>query len=250
MAPIVRRVANSRVRCAIVMDSEFAMTKEPTKSAIPREREQEAPEERDEVVRVCCVLRRLLAARPDLRGGRQDALDLAHELGVRHVGLRGDCDLVELARLPEQPLRGREVEAGERRAADREARAELDDPGDAKVRDRAFGLDADRLPDGEVLLRGRLLVDHDLVAARPGAIEQRERVEDRIPVRYREAEVRGSTRDDRLAVVADELRRVRVDAPLGLRNIRQLADLREERLVEGRCADPLLIREIDGRLAA
>ncbi len=35
VAPSVRRVASSRVRCAIVIDSEFAITNEPTKSAIP-----------------------------------------------------------------------------------------------------------------------------------------------------------------------------------------------------------------------
>ena len=35
VAPIVRSVANSRVRCAIVIDSELAMTNAPTKSAIP-----------------------------------------------------------------------------------------------------------------------------------------------------------------------------------------------------------------------
>ena len=34
-APTVRSVANSRVRCAIVIESEFAITKLPTKSAIP-----------------------------------------------------------------------------------------------------------------------------------------------------------------------------------------------------------------------
>ena len=33
-APIVRSVANSRVRWAIVIDSEFAITKAPTKSAM------------------------------------------------------------------------------------------------------------------------------------------------------------------------------------------------------------------------
>ena len=31
----MRRVANSRVRCAIVIDSEFAITKAPTNSAMP-----------------------------------------------------------------------------------------------------------------------------------------------------------------------------------------------------------------------
>ena len=34
-APSVRRVANSRIRCAIVIESVFAITKAPTKSAIP-----------------------------------------------------------------------------------------------------------------------------------------------------------------------------------------------------------------------
>ena len=34
-APIVRRVANSRIRCAIVIPSVFAITKAPTKTAMP-----------------------------------------------------------------------------------------------------------------------------------------------------------------------------------------------------------------------
>ena len=34
-APIARSVANSRVRWAIVIESVFAITNEPTKSAIP-----------------------------------------------------------------------------------------------------------------------------------------------------------------------------------------------------------------------
>ena len=34
-APSVRSVASSRVRCAIVIDSEFAITKLPTNSAMP-----------------------------------------------------------------------------------------------------------------------------------------------------------------------------------------------------------------------
>ena len=44
-APSVRRVASSRVRCAIVIDSEFAITNAPTKSAMNAEREQERLEE-------------------------------------------------------------------------------------------------------------------------------------------------------------------------------------------------------------
>ena len=52
---------------------------------------------------------------------------------VRHVRLGGDGDLVELPDLLEESLCGREVEAGERRSADREARAELDDARDPHV---------------------------------------------------------------------------------------------------------------------
>ena len=40
-APSVRSVASSRVRCAIVIESEFAITNAPTKSAMTAEREQE-----------------------------------------------------------------------------------------------------------------------------------------------------------------------------------------------------------------
>ena len=62
-APIVRTVANSRVRWAIVIESEFAITKLPTKSAMPAEREQEAAQERDELVRLGGVVARLLRRR-------------------------------------------------------------------------------------------------------------------------------------------------------------------------------------------
>ena len=89
-------------------------------------------------------------------------------------------------------------------------------PETCELLDRPLGLDADRLADLEVLLGGRLLVDHDLVRPRPRALDERERVEGRVGVRDREAEVRRAAEDDRLAVVADELGRVGVDAALGL----------------------------------
>ena len=60
-------------------------------------------------------------------GGRT-VLDLLEQRRVRDAGLRRDVDLVELARLVEERLRGREVEDRERRAAEVElAAAELDD---------------------------------------------------------------------------------------------------------------------------
>ena len=44
-APSVRSVASSRVRCAIVIESELTITNAPTKSAISAEREQEVAQE-------------------------------------------------------------------------------------------------------------------------------------------------------------------------------------------------------------
>ena len=101
---------------------------------MPAEREQERPEERDELVRVGRVRRRLLAARSSTcaSGGRIASICATScasvTSGFAATAISSSCpDLLE------EPLRGREVEAGERRAADREPRAELDDPRDAQV---------------------------------------------------------------------------------------------------------------------
>ena len=121
-APSVRSVANSRVRCAIVIESEFAITNAPTKSATPPKREQELLQEGEEAVDVLRVLRRLRVAAAHLRAGRQDRAHARDQLRLRDTGLLRDPDLVELAVLVEQRLRGRQVEAGERRSADRRRR--------------------------------------------------------------------------------------------------------------------------------
>ena len=208
----MRRVASSRVRCAIVIDSELAITNEPTKSAMPPNASRKlCRKEMDSSVSsasacACC------AAGPHLRPRRKDLLDLRDELRLGDVRLRGDGDLVEPALLPHQPLRSRQVESGEGRAADREPGAEVHDPGDPEALDRALRLDTDRLPDREVLLVRRFLVDDDLVRPRPRALDERQRVEPRIGVRDREAEIGRAAEHDRLPVVADQLRRVGVDA--------------------------------------
>ena len=132
-APSVRSVANSRVRCAIVIESELAITKAPDEERDAAEDEQERAQERDELVRVRCVLLRLRLARPHLRRRREDLLDLRDERLGRDAVLRRDPNLVELARLGEELLRGRQGEPGERRAADRGDRAELDEARDAEL---------------------------------------------------------------------------------------------------------------------
>ena len=61
-APSVRSVANSRVRCAIVIDSELAITNAPTNSAIPANASssvfRKPSELSSELVSVCACWRR------------------------------------------------------------------------------------------------------------------------------------------------------------------------------------------------
>ena len=98
-APSVRSVASSRVRCAIVIESEFAMTNEPTKSAMPPNASRNPRRnEMNEFVSAasdftCCA---------DVFTSASDGQDRAnrpHELRGRDVRLRGDRDLVELPSL-------------------------------------------------------------------------------------------------------------------------------------------------------
>ncbi len=106
-APTVRSVASSRVRWAIVIESEFAITKAPTKSAIPP---NESRNVRRNVMKEFVsfgVLLRLVGCGADLRVLRQHGAELVGELLVRDPGLCGDGDLVELSLHVEDPLRGR-----------------------------------------------------------------------------------------------------------------------------------------------
>ena len=145
--PSVRIVANSRVRCAIVIESEFAITKLPTKSAMPAKASRKPRRKVMNSIRVLGVVLGLLRGELDLGGGRQDLLDILDERRLGDTWRGGDRDLVQLALLVEDPLRRRKVEARERGAADRRDRAEPDDAGDAEALDRPVALNADRLAD-------------------------------------------------------------------------------------------------------
>ena len=97
-------------------------------------------------------------------GGRI-ALELADELRRRTTpGFAATADLVQPARLGEELLGGRQVEAGERRAADRRDGAEADESRDAERSAGPSAWTPTVLSDLEVLLlRGRL-VDHDVAS--------------------------------------------------------------------------------------
>ena len=163
-APTVRRVASSRVRCAIVIESEFAITKAPTKSAMPPKERRNVRRKRDELVRVLRVVLRLLGAGPHLSVLGEDGPELLARAACR----RPRCSPRRRSRRASRPgedlLRGREVEAGKRGAADRRDRAEFHDARDAEVLDRAAALNADGVADLESLLVGGRAVDHHLVS--------------------------------------------------------------------------------------
>src|SRR5207244_2029184 len=91
------------------------------------------------------------------------------------------------------------------RATQRRHGAELDDPGDPKPLHGPLSLDADHVAESEALLRGGRPVDHHLVAVRPAAADERERIEARVAARNAETEVGRAAEDDRLAVLADQL---------------------------------------------
>ena len=75
-APSVRSVASSRVRCAIVIESEFAITNAPTKSAIPPNASRKSWRKLRKLSVSFASSRRLRLAGPHLRAGRQDRSDL------------------------------------------------------------------------------------------------------------------------------------------------------------------------------
>ena len=129
LAPSVRSVANSRVRCAIVIESEFAITKLPTKSAMPPKASRKSRRNEMKLSRVAsrppAPARRRCAparspgridrtSREQLRPGRRPASCATAISSSRPCLSKSVCAVGQ-------------VEAGERRAAERRRAAELDD---------------------------------------------------------------------------------------------------------------------------
>ena len=246
--PSVRIVANSRVRWAIVIESEFAITKLPTKSAMPAKASRKPCRKvMNSFVSAASSSACSEASLTSAVGGRTFSISWTTSV-VRDARLGGHRDLVQLARLVEDLLRRRQVEARKRGAADRRDRAEPEDAGDAQTLDRPVALHADRLADREVLLVGGGLVDRHLAGPGPLALDEGQRVEDRVAVGDREAEVGRTAVDDRLAVVPDQLR-LAVDAAFGRGHARDIAHRLEQRLVEQRRGHAAPLRDVERRLA-
>ena len=249
VAPIVRSVANSRVRCAIVIESEFAMTNEPTKSAIPPNASRNP--RRNEMKSFVSAASSAACSLPvlHLRGRRQDPLDLATSWASGTSGFAATAISSSWPTfLNSRCAVGRSKPAS---VAPPIVRPELNWTmpetfrcwtGPSACTPIVSPTAKSSFDAVSLSITTSSVFGHD-------ALEQRERVEHRVAVRDREAEVRRAAEDDRLPVVADELRRVRVDAALRLRDAGKRADLREQRLVERRCGDPVLIPEVEGRLA-
>ena len=125
-APIVRSVANSRVRCAIVIESEFAITNAPTKSAIP----PNASRKPWRNVRKLCVSLASSEAWPSpvrtwVAGGRMSLIEASSSASVvpSAAAARIWSSFPSFSKIR---LRGRQVERCERRPADVALRGEVE----------------------------------------------------------------------------------------------------------------------------
>ena len=101
-APIVRSVANSRVRCATVIEKVLKMTNAPTKRAIaPNASRKYRKIDVNSLTSSACSSASALALTTSAFRGRTDAM-APHELVLRDALLRGDGDRVVLTLAPEQ----------------------------------------------------------------------------------------------------------------------------------------------------
>ncbi len=129
-------------------------------------------------------------------------------LHLRLVGpwLRDDVDVVELAHIAEQCLRGRDVERGQRRTGQVVRRAKARESGDCEGLGRALQQDPDPLTHLEVvLLRGTEIHDHVVRRGRACSLGQVE-CRDLLVRVEGDAERWRPAGCDRLAVMGDVLR--------------------------------------------
>ncbi len=152
VAPSVRSVASSRVRCAIVIESVFAITKLPTKSATPANASRKSLKiDRKPFVSFVACFASAWPVRTWAVGGRIGAISLTSSAGVvpdfaatsmpsSFPCLWKTCCAVGKSKIDH------------RRAAERRDAADLGDAGDLVAHDGAAGDDADRVADGVVLL--------------------------------------------------------------------------------------------------
>ena len=169
-APMVRSVANSRVRCATVIESVLKMTKPPTKMAIPANG-QEITDDLRECGDLARVLVSLLAARADGDLGAEVSL-------IRSVSCsgvtpsRGGLHRVELALLLEQPC-AVGVEDRERGVSERADVAVLGDADDPNCSAGPIAATPTRSPTffvvGRAFVDGHLAVVGRLPGPRPGS---------------------------------------------------------------------------------
>ena len=233
-APTVRSVANSRVRWATVIESVFAITKAPTKSAIAAKASRKyLRNESWSVMSFELCFAWSEPVRTCVFGGSTFWIS-ATSFEPETPGLAATSIWSSWFSLVEERLRGREVEDRQRRARERALAAEANDPDELErllltgARD-----DPHELADLVVLPAGRMLVGRDLVRpVRPAARGELERVELRRPVRA-EGKARRAAVPHDLAVLAHELRLV-THAAVGCGDVRQGADPRERRLGERR----------------
>ena len=207
-APTVRSVANSRVRCATVIDSVLKITKAPTNRAMPA---NDSRKYRMMLVNVEISSESSVAcSAPD-----RTVTDVPSSSRMRATSSSGatpSCGgglhRVELALLVQERLGGRDVEDRERGAAERAQIAVPRDSDDLELLGGAEGRDADPVADGEVLLVGNPLVDRELLRARrPATLDEVERIEAVVLGRGLDAEREGggASRVDRLAVRLEQL---------------------------------------------
>ena len=207
-APIVRSVANSRMRWAIVIESELAITNAPTKSAMPPNASRKSCRNEMNAVASCASFARLRGAvRTCVPGGRIGRICFDELLRADAVDRAspGSGRACRPCRTAAAPSAGRSPRASRRRGSRRRRSGRGPRSGTARTGPSAW------TPIGWPTFRsffdGGRLVDHDLVrrCGHEPCTSVSEFSAGRVGSTLK-PEVRRAAEDDRLAVLADQLR--------------------------------------------